>query len=163
MHVRRLVNVTLFHSFKGTKQNKPLLLMNHVLHLGWRLAVCSLNHAQLPSHFPKPGKCEVELSISITHDNIRSECYLARSVMLTFILVKVIECTRKSESLDELCIVCFAIRIYFGWSRLHLWPCLHARGESGRTDLVVEIFSADSSACVTHPPMDSTVLLEWII
>lgn len=56
----------------------------------------------------------------------------------------------------------FAIRIYLGWSRLHLWPRLHARGEGRRADLVVEIFSADSSACITHPPKDSTALLEWV-
>lgn len=163
VHVRREVNVQmfpLFHSY--TKQNKPSLLINHVLHLGWRLTVYSFSDVPLPFHFPKPGKCEVELSTSITPDIIRSEGYLARSAVATLILVKVIGRARESESLGEPLTPCFAIRIYLGWSRLHLWPRLHARGEGGRADLVVEIFSADSSACITHPPKDSTALLEWV-
>lgn len=116
----------------------------------------------LRSIFSKPGTCEVELSTSITHDIIRSEGFLARSAVATLILVKVIGRTRKSGSLNEPRTACFAIRIYLGWSRLHLWPRLHARGEGGRADLVVEIFSADSSACITHPPKDNTALLEWV-
>ncbi len=150
----------LFHSC--TEQNKPSLLMNHVLHLRWRLAVYSFSVVPLPSHFPKPSKREAELFSSITHDIIRSEGYLARSAVATLILVKVIGRARKSESPGESCTACFAIRIYLGWSCLHLWPRLDARGEGGRADLVVEIFSADSSACITHPPKDSTALLEWV-
>lgn len=137
--------------------------MNHVLHLGWRLVVYSFSDVPLPFHYLKPGKCEVELSTSITHDIIRSEGHLARisggnHYFQSRLLGRLgshrawtIRVPRVSQ-----------IRTYLDWSRLHLWPCLHAAGEGGIADLVVEIFSADSSVCITHPPEDSRALLEWV-
>lgn len=144
-------NVPLFHSFRCIKTN-PLCWW--IIYSIWADNLQCIHSVMF--HFlsivPTLVNVRCSVIVHITHDIIRNEGYLPQTEGVTLILVEVIGRTMKSKSLDEPCTVCSTTRIYLGRSHLYLWPRLHASGEGGRADLVAEIFSADSSACITQAP-----------